>query len=96
MSFGWFLDGLDSASAGCSVLDTFFVAAGEAVSKSYATDVLKFAKQISVSIVPYDVITEHALYNYPSLVALLNSAVGTATISGSGGSLTFMVVVFVQ
>ena len=96
MSFGWLFDGLDSSSAGCSVLDSFVVPAGGSVNKFYSTDVIKFAHSIHVSITPQDAMTDYALYTYPSATTSINPATGNAGVLVTGGSLNFLVVVFIR
>jgi hypothetical protein len=96
MSFGWFLDGFDSASAGFSVLDSFTVGASAGVSKAYSTDVLKYATQIKLFVMLGSGSDENTLYDYPTLSASLDSINGTASVTGTGGTYTFFVVVFIQ
>ena len=96
MSFGWFLDGFDSASAGFSVLDSFTIGVGASVSRSYSTDVLKYANTIKLFIMLSSGAADYTLYDYPNLGASLDSVHGTASVSGSGGSASFFVVVFIQ
>ena len=96
MSFGWFLDGFDSTSAGFSVLDSFTVTATQSISKSYSTDVLKYATKIKLFIMLSSGAPDNTLYDYPTLSASLDSVAGTASVSGTGGSYSFFVVVFIQ
>lgn len=96
MSFGWFLDGLDSSSAGFSVLDSFVCTPYENINKSYSTDVLKFANHIGLFITPSGVTNDFDLYAYPSLSASLDKASGQASVAGPGGGTWFLVVVFIR
>ncbi len=96
MSFGWFLDGFDSGSAGFSVLDSFTVGAGAAVNKTYNSAVLKYANQVRLFVMLSSGAPDYTLFDYPSLAASLNAANGSASVSGSGGSASFFVVVFIQ
>jgi hypothetical protein len=96
MSFGWFLDGLDSASAGFSVLDSFVCTPFEGINKSYSSDVLKFASHINLFITPSGVTNDYDLYAYPALTASLDKANGLASVIGPGGGTWFLVVVFIR
>lgn len=95
MSFGWMFDGLDSASAGFSVLDSFVCAAGAAINKSYASDVLRYANHIGLFITPAGGTADHELYAYPTLAAALGGS-GSASVTGTGGSTAFLVLVFIR
>jgi len=96
MSFGVLFDGFDTSSAGFSVLDSFTVDTSASVSKSYSTDVLKYANQIKLFMILAAGADEYTLYDYPSLSASLDNVHGTALVNGVGGSYPFFVVVFIQ
>lgn len=94
MNFGWMFDGLDSSTAGFSVLDSFTCAPSEVIDKSYASEALKFARFIDVFVTPSTGTVEYMLHDYPSITATL--AGGEASVTGVGGSATFLVVVFIR
>lgn len=96
MSYGWLLDGFNSNSAGFSVLDSFTVAAGIAVNKTYTTDVLKHANSIRLFTVIAAGSSDYTLYTYPTLTTSFDKTNGIASVTGNGGSYPFFVVVFIQ
>jgi hypothetical protein len=96
VSFGWFLDGFDSTSAGFSVLDSFTVAAGASVNKAYNSAVLKYANRIRLFITLSSGTPDYTLFDYPALTATIDTVNGTAGVTGIGGSASFFVVVFIQ
>ena len=96
MSYGWLLDGFDSASAGFSVFDSFIIQAKAGVSKYYQSNVLKHANIIRLHITLGPNPPDYQLFDYPVLNATLNAANGSASVTGTGGSHAFYVLVLLQ